>query len=720
MLKKWYKKISIVTIMILVISLFMPISLFASQKVLGENMQITAAERIFGSNRYETAAKIAQAGWPGTSDYAVLAAGHDQNLVDALTAAPLAKLHNAPILLTGGEQLHAQAEAELVRLKVKTVYVTSGSQVIKPAVTERLTALGFTVKNLGGSDRFETALNIAKEIAAKEPFQELIISTAFSNADALSAASVAAHKGIPILLTAGDQLPSSVKNYLDGMGNKIRKTYVIGGTKVIGSAVQNALPNPVRAGGANRYETNLEILKLFAADIKPGKIFLANGENAHLVDALAGAPLAALSGSPVILTPGSLPAAAIEYVKLNLLPKTVIALGGEGVVPEAAVSALTGWQTYPESNWIKGPADAGKPETISSNLIINGDRFTLQNAIAEYSIYLQGNNCTLNNVTVKGTIFVDPGQTGEAVLKNVKAGNIVIMSGGQNSIHLENTQAGTLLVTGDSKTRVEAVGTTVIGNTIVTSYAILDVRGGTLGTITVSSEPGKVPEVELRGTYHDPVIIDSEAMIVLGDDTTVDSLQINADAAVSVPVGSSIKTASSRQGVNVAFGGGGLVNGAATSGTLPPPPAGGGPGGPGGPSATVEITAFRVSGLSGHIANANGMIVDLSGLADSTKVKFIHVTASEACTLRLTSFRDNAGVDLSIPSDIDREKNLQSGIENQFDIDILLSGYTVGDDGVSLTSLKNRFPSSDYLNIIGEIYQNGQLKKNVTLKLKIR
>ena len=59
MLKKWYKKISIVTIMILVISLFMPISLFASQKVLGENMQITAAERIFGSNRYETAAKIA-------------------------------------------------------------------------------------------------------------------------------------------------------------------------------------------------------------------------------------------------------------------------------------------------------------------------------------------------------------------------------------------------------------------------------------------------------------------------------------------------------------------------------------------------------------------------------------------------------------------------------------------------------------------------------------
>ena len=47
--------------------------------------------RIAGQDRYETAAKIAEEGWTTSSDNAILAAGMDNNLVDALTAAPLAK-----------------------------------------------------------------------------------------------------------------------------------------------------------------------------------------------------------------------------------------------------------------------------------------------------------------------------------------------------------------------------------------------------------------------------------------------------------------------------------------------------------------------------------------------------------------------------------------------------------------------------------------------------
>lgn len=74
---------------------------------------ISSEHRLSGVDRYETAAKIAQEGWRGTSEYAVLSAGMNENLVDALAAAPLAKLRNAPILLTQGDALNRYAETEL-------------------------------------------------------------------------------------------------------------------------------------------------------------------------------------------------------------------------------------------------------------------------------------------------------------------------------------------------------------------------------------------------------------------------------------------------------------------------------------------------------------------------------------------------------------------------------------------------------------------------------
>lgn len=63
-------------------------------------------------------------------------------MVDALTAGPLATFLKAPILLTEtGNVLNADTEAELTKLKVKTVYITSGTGVISQAVLDRLTGL---------------------------------------------------------------------------------------------------------------------------------------------------------------------------------------------------------------------------------------------------------------------------------------------------------------------------------------------------------------------------------------------------------------------------------------------------------------------------------------------------------------------------------------------------------------------------------------------------
>lgn len=205
-----------------------------------------AAERLGGSDRYATAVKISQAGWPESADYAVLAAGADANLVDALTAAPLAYQLKAPILFTKGAELTPATETELKRLQVKTVYLVSGSGVILNAVRDRLQSLGLTVKSLGGTDRYATAVNIAKELENQgAAVNQVALTTGLSQADALSIAPVAAGKGMPILLTAPGQLPAVVQEYLAAKRATVNKSYVIGGIGAVSETAAAAMPGSV-------------------------------------------------------------------------------------------------------------------------------------------------------------------------------------------------------------------------------------------------------------------------------------------------------------------------------------------------------------------------------------------------------------------------------------------------------------------------------------------
>ena len=56
----------------------------------------TITKRLAGVNRYGTSAAVSTEGWQ-KSDYAILASGQD--FPDAISATPLTKKYNAPILL---------------------------------------------------------------------------------------------------------------------------------------------------------------------------------------------------------------------------------------------------------------------------------------------------------------------------------------------------------------------------------------------------------------------------------------------------------------------------------------------------------------------------------------------------------------------------------------------------------------------------------------------
>lgn len=165
--------------------------------------------RLWGQDRYETAAKVAQKGWT-SSDYAIVASG--EGYADALCAAPLAKAKNAPILLTQNNTLNQNALSELKRLNVKHVYIIGGEGVVSSAVEAQIKEIASDVTRLGGQDRYATSVSVAKALGSTQ--SKVVLASGEGYADALSAAPVAAIEGIPVLLTESNKLTSLTSNYI--------------------------------------------------------------------------------------------------------------------------------------------------------------------------------------------------------------------------------------------------------------------------------------------------------------------------------------------------------------------------------------------------------------------------------------------------------------------------------------------------------------------------
>ncbi|WP_088188284.1 cell wall-binding repeat-containing protein [Desulfosporosinus sp. FKA] len=300
----------------------------------------TVPTRLAGASAAQTAAAIAdQTGYSGT---AILASSTSYGMADALTAGPLAVYLKAPILLTGAEKtLDPDTKAQLIKLKVKTVYVTSGTAVIPQEVLNQLQSMGIAVISLGGSDRAATSVNIAKKMIG-------VTKVAVANGipDALSIAAIASAANEPILLTDKNAVPASVAAYIAGNAG-ITASDIIGGTGIISDAVKAQFPGAVRHAGTTAYDTNSQVIKDFDSVLHYTNIYVANGETR--IDALAGAPLAAQTKSPIVLTNGTIPSAA-SFIKSKLTEKTVVtALGGTAVVPEKVRLGVDGQDTSSSS-----------------------------------------------------------------------------------------------------------------------------------------------------------------------------------------------------------------------------------------------------------------------------------------------------------------------------------------------------------------------------------
>lgn len=296
--------------------------------------------RLGGSTRYETAVETSKNGWPSGSKTIVLVCGADYP--DALSAAPLAKKYNAPILLTEKSELSTVVSKEINRLNPSKAYIVGGENVISRNVESQLKTMGIGIERLGGLNRYETATNVATQVGTTNG---VVLASGKSFADSLSVAPVAANLGMPILLTDKDEFNSSNKAFIQNYN--IPKTYVIGGSSVISDANMRNYKNTVRIGGLDRYETNIQVLNTFKENINLSKIYLASGMN--FPDGLVGAPIAALTSSPIILIEetGNYYPKVLERIK-GIKSDQVLILGGNTVISDNIVNKVLEAVNYEE------------------------------------------------------------------------------------------------------------------------------------------------------------------------------------------------------------------------------------------------------------------------------------------------------------------------------------------------------------------------------------
>ncbi|MFC0476033.1 cell wall-binding repeat-containing protein [Robertmurraya beringensis] len=255
-------------------------------------------ERLAGETRFGTNLALTKKIASKSLDTVILA--NAWNYPDALAGGVLNNTHNGAVILVDNNQTNiSNALNETSRLLKSggKVYILGGEAAVSNTV-ENAFRNQFSVERIGGIDRVETSIQIAKK-AVSNP-TEIFITYGFNYADALSIVPYAAEIKAPILLNNNASLDSRIASYIKEKG--IKKVTLVGGTAVLSPQIESSLRalnvEVQRVSGDTRYATALAIAKKYYPNTT--SVGIASGES--FADALSGSRIAIDHDMPIVLT----------------------------------------------------------------------------------------------------------------------------------------------------------------------------------------------------------------------------------------------------------------------------------------------------------------------------------------------------------------------------------------------------------------------------------
>ncbi|MCA1060874.1 cell wall-binding repeat-containing protein [Rossellomorea aquimaris] len=301
--------------------------------------------RFSGKSRLDTAIEVSNRGWPTglifPPEKAVILARADEP-ADALAASSLSGAKDAPILLTYPDKIEQSVLNELKRLKPENIYLLGGTSAINGTVENKLKNLGYNVKRVSGTNRFETAAKINDIVlSVNKQNTKAIIANGYTVADALSASASAATQRIPIYLATKDRSPVILPD-------NITSVDVYGGTSVISDSLVNSIKSKGitvnRIAGVNRYETSMAAAeKQYNGPLL--KVILVRGESVSATkqdypDAVVASALAHKYGTKLLLVHPTSSNEEIKDYLQSLNAYRVFVLGGENAIPDDVIQDL--------------------------------------------------------------------------------------------------------------------------------------------------------------------------------------------------------------------------------------------------------------------------------------------------------------------------------------------------------------------------------------------
>ncbi|MGL4730971.1 MAG: cell wall-binding repeat-containing protein [Clostridium sp.] len=368
-------------------------------------------EKLAGHDRFETAVKVSDEF--AATDNVVLV--NYTAIADALAATPLAKMKNAPILLTHASDLTQTTKDQLEKLGTKNVTIVGGETVVSEDVVNELEAMGIAVERISGKTRYATATEVSKAMGSVD--KVAVVNGVNGLADALSVAAPAAKEGMAIVLSDGQVIPEG-----EDIVNGATEKYVIGGETVVSEELANSI-GAERLAGRTRNETNAAVLNEFYAETELDKVYVAKdgavSEN-QLVDALAAGPLAGIEGNPVMLAGSQLATGQEEYLKARTA--TTLVEVGEGV-NQTAVEAIV--KALEVKDIVEEAAEVTKVEALNTSTI----KVTLKEAsenpkfditLGEEAVEVTAKEANTDNTVYTLKIADLDGKKGELVVNETK------------------------------------------------------------------------------------------------------------------------------------------------------------------------------------------------------------------------------------------------------------------------------------------------------------
>ncbi len=193
------------------------------------------ASRIYGADRYATAAALAHTWFPAAS---VVYVATGENFPDGLAAGAAAAASGAPVLLTRAASLPASTAGEMARLHPSLTVVAGGTAVVSAAVVTQLASYGGSVVRRAGTNRYGTAIALSQG-AFPSGAGSVFIASGVGFPDALAAISGAGTQHAPVLLVPGTVLPASVATELTRLHPN--RAFLLGGRSVVEVGVAKAI-----------------------------------------------------------------------------------------------------------------------------------------------------------------------------------------------------------------------------------------------------------------------------------------------------------------------------------------------------------------------------------------------------------------------------------------------------------------------------------------------